>query len=114
MSYSLAPRAKIFRRDHAKVSTFEDFKDLMRENNYKTDPYSENSPFNAICSRGSAFNHFPISHHLTIHVIFPGDLNSPPSLGGCYDGKVTSFDRALMMKSEAVNGPTRGSNNEYP
>ena len=38
---------------------------------YKTDPYSDNDPMSAICSRG--------------------DLGSPPQSGGCTDSKVFCF-----------------------
>ena len=53
----------------------------------QVDPYSENNPADAICSRI--------------------DLEtSSPSPDGCYDTKVTSFARAKLLQSEALNGPT--------
>lgn len=86
-SYQLAPRAKIFRRDQGDVATMDEFKAIMRYNDYKHDPYSENNPYNAICSRG--------------------DLSSSrPSPGGCYDTKVTNYTMALRLQSEIINGPT--------
>jgi len=88
-SYQLAPRAKIFRRDQTMVTDLSSLKRLMRQNNYQTDPYSENNPHKAICSRG--------------------DLSSPPSLGGCYDTKVTSSVHVPTLTSEAINGPTTNS-----
>eukprot|EP00048_Salpingoeca_helianthica_P016501 m.232648 g.232648 ORF g.232648 m.232648 type:complete len:533 (-) comp18811_c0_seq1:170-1768(-) len=85
-SYDLCPRANIFRRDQGTVVDLATFQTIMRDNNYKTDPLSKGSPFNAICSRG--------------------DLASPPSLGGCYDTKVTDYTHALQLQSWAINGPT--------
>jgi hypothetical protein len=35
MSHDLAPRAQIFRRDQAKVTDLDSFKEIMRYNNYK-------------------------------------------------------------------------------
>jgi hypothetical protein len=86
-SYDLAPRAKIFRRDAAGVLTFNDLKRIMRYNDYTQDPYSENNPYDAICSRGDL-------------------VKDHPSPGGCLDSKVTSYARARAMQAEAVNGPT--------
>merc|ERR1711998_78674 len=51
-SYDLAPRAKIFRRDQAKVVDMTSFKRIMRYNDWKNDPYSEKNPDNAIAARG--------------------------------------------------------------
>lgn len=40
MSYQLAPRAQIFRRDSSNVTDFESLKSVMRYNSYKDDPVS--------------------------------------------------------------------------
>ena len=66
VSYQLAPRAMIFRRDQGKAVDIESFKRVLRSNDYRTDPYSHDNPFAAICSRG--------------------DLAG--QTGGCYDTKV--------------------------
>jgi len=66
----------------------------MRQNNYETDPYSFGEPRHAICSRG--------------------DLSSPPSLGGCYDTKVTSSFLVPSMTAQAINGPTLGDGSLPP
>jgi len=87
MSYQLAPRAQIFRRDQANVVSYDSLKFFMRYNDYKNDPISQGDAYKAICSRGDL-----------------AALN--PSAGGCYDTKVTSIGRALNMVSDAVNGPT--------
>jgi len=83
-THGMVPRAQIFRRD---VTDFDAMKMVMRSNNFKTDPYSLGNPGNAICAR----------HDLELKT---------PEASGCYDAKVTSYDRALKLVSEAINGPT--------
>ncbi|CAE8632222.1 unnamed protein product [Polarella glacialis] len=56
-SYELAPRAKLFRRDHSSVVDMASLKSLMRYNDYLRDPYFVDStgspnPNYAICARG--------------------------------------------------------------
>ena len=86
-SYDLAPRAKIFRRDQAKVVDMTSFKRIMRYNDWKNDPYSEKNPDNAIAARG--------------------DLRqSRPTAGGALDCKVSDYYLAKKQMSEVVNGPT--------
>ncbi|ESO88915.1 hypothetical protein LOTGIDRAFT_205711 [Lottia gigantea] len=89
LSYQLAPRAKIFRRDEGKVTDLETFKHIMRYNDFKTDPYSESDPCNSVCCRG--------------------DLEKSPNTMGCYDTKVTDFKMALNLQADVINGPTLGS-----
>ncbi|KAM3859749.1 phospholipase B-like 1 [Diretmus argenteus] len=86
-SYDLCPRAKILRRDQAKVSDLSSLKHIMRYNNYKRDPYSKGHPCKTICCRN--------------------DLRPRrPRPGGCYDTKVTDYQMALQLVAEAINGPT--------
>ncbi|XP_039991895.1 phospholipase B-like 1 [Xiphias gladius] len=86
-SYDLCPRAKILRRDQAKVSNLNSLKYIMRYNNYKRDPYSKGHPCKTICCRN--------------------DLRPRrPRPGGCYDTKVTDYQMALQLVAEAINGPT--------
>ncbi|PWA21883.1 hypothetical protein CCH79_00015658 [Gambusia affinis] len=86
-SYDLCPRAKILRRDQARVSDLSSLKYIMRYNNYKRDPYSKGHPCKTICCRN--------------------DLRPRrPRPGGCYDTKVTDYQMALQLTAEAVNGPT--------
>ncbi|KAI4796679.1 hypothetical protein KUCAC02_026822 [Chaenocephalus aceratus] len=67
-SYDLCPRAKILRRDQAKVFDLSSLKHIMRYNNYKRDPYSKGHPCKTICCRN--------------------DLRPRrPRPGGCYDTK---------------------------
>jgi len=86
-THSSVPRAEIFRRDQGTVVDFNTMKNLMRSNNYQTDPYSYGDPGNAICSRFDLEKDYP-------------------SAGGCYDSKVTSYSLARALVSQAVNGPT--------
>lgn len=88
LSYQLAPRAQLFRRDQATVVDMPTFKALMRANDFKTDPYSHDDPYAAICSRG--------------------DLDTQPSAGGCYDTKVSSVTAMHNSGgvSHIINGPT--------
>ncbi|XP_030256661.1 phospholipase B-like 1 [Sparus aurata] len=86
-SYDLCPRAKILRRDQAKVSDLSSLKYIMRYNNYKRDPYSKGHPCKTVCCRN--------------------DLRPRrPRPGGCYDTKVTDYQMAVHLAAEAINGPT--------
>eukprot|EP00775_Hariotina_reticulata_P010288 gene10288-10447_t len=89
LSYQLAPRAKISRRDQGTVNSLESLKKYIRSNSWSTEPYSDGSPFGAICGRG--------------------DLDpAHPKASGCNDAKVTSYKLAMMNMAEVVNGPTLG------
>merc|ERR1711916_35370 len=72
-SHDLAPRARIFRRDAGKVNSFDEYKALMRSNNYLTDPISNGNPLWAVCSRGDL------------------SKGNSSSAFGCYDGKYSKF-----------------------
>ncbi|KAH9489509.1 Phospholipase B-like 1 [Bulinus truncatus] len=88
-TYQLAPRAKIFRRDQSKVLDLNSMKKLMRSNDYRHDPYSENSPGDTICARF--------------------DLDKSPIGAGCYDTKVSDFYMAQKLQADILNGPTTES-----
>ncbi|XP_055875484.1 phospholipase B-like 1 [Biomphalaria glabrata] len=88
-TYQLAPRAKIFRRDHSKVFDLNSMKSVMRSNDYRRDPYSEYSPIDAICARF--------------------DLSSSPRTAGCYDTKVSDFNMAQKFQADIISGPTTQS-----
>lgn len=51
-AYYLAPRGKIFRRDHHKVKDLDTLKQVLRSNEYENDPFAEGNPSYTICSRG--------------------------------------------------------------
>lgn len=86
LTYELAPRAKIFRRDQGKVTDLTSFKRIMRYNDFQHDPYSNDDAAAAICARG--------------------DLGSRHDAGGCLDAKVSDFYMAQRYESHVVNGPT--------
>ncbi|XP_072043162.1 phospholipase B-like 1, partial [Amphiura filiformis] len=90
LSYQLASRAEIFRRDQSTVVDMDSYKNILRFNNYKSDPYSYGDSCNSICCRG--------------------DLGDPPSASGCYDTKVTNLGMSAKMMSYAISGPTQSSN----
>lgn len=78
MSYQLAPRAKISRRDQGGVLGMAQLKAYMRSNSWASEPYSGSSPFGAICSRG--------------------DLDpSHPKASGCNDAKVRPRKRMPLF-----------------
>jgi hypothetical protein len=52
LSYQLAPRAKISRRDQGTVSDLASLKAYMRSNSFRSEPFSGGSAFGAICGRG--------------------------------------------------------------
>lgn len=52
MSYQLAPRAKISRRDQGSVHDLASLKAYMRSNSWDSEPFSGGSAFGAICGRG--------------------------------------------------------------
>jgi hypothetical protein len=90
-SYKHCPRANIFRRAQAKVKTLDDYKNIMRYNDYKNDPFSLGDACNGISARC--------------------DLN-PPNKGltyrafGGYDCKVTSNWLMKSMTTHALSGPS--------
>lgn len=52
LSYQLAPRAKISRRDQGSVHDLASLKAYMRSNSWDSEPFSGGSAFGAICGRG--------------------------------------------------------------
>lgn len=86
----MAPRAEIFRRDQGKIVDFQDYKNMLRYNDYLVDPYSHLNPGDAICSR------FDLT-------------TSEPQAFGCIDTKVTNQMLHKYLIAEAVNGPTRSN-----
>jgi hypothetical protein len=88
-SYSMCPRAQIFRRDHDKVHDLETMKHIMRYNEWQTDPLSEGNACDSISARC--------------------DLNPPeegPEPFGAIDCKITYPSLSSKMESTAICGPT--------
>jgi len=87
LSYDLAPRARIFRRDAHKVTNTTSLGQFMRYNNYLNDPIEENNPGWAIMSRF--------------------DLSDPdPSAFGGIDTKMSNFEMMQQISVLAQAGPT--------
>ncbi len=82
--YQMAPRAKIFRRDHGNVNSIDSLQRILRYNGFGNGDEFAVDGWSAICSRG--------------------DLNSPPTLAGCYDSKATSA--STFPAAYVINGPT--------
>jgi len=91
-SYQSCPRANIFRRDQAKVQTLDDFKNIMRYNNYQNDPLSLGNACNGISARCDLN---PAGK--------PGFTHS--AFGG-YDCKVTESELIKNMTTHALSGPS--------
>eukprot|EP01117_Protostelium_nocturnum_P000200 TRINITY_DN10274_c0_g1_i1.p1 TRINITY_DN10274_c0_g1~~TRINITY_DN10274_c0_g1_i1.p1 ORF type:complete len:528 (-),score=99.65 TRINITY_DN10274_c0_g1_i1:58-1641(-) len=92
-SYEWCPRAQIFRRDAPKVNNLNDFKKIMRYNNYQQDPFALNNSCNGISARC--------------------DLNVPfcssglnPRLHGGLDSKISTQDTMKKMSAHIISGPT--------
>ena len=51
LDYNNCPRAQIFRRDQENINSNEDFKHIIRYNDYENDPLSDNDPSEAIACR---------------------------------------------------------------
>ena len=88
MTYQLAPRAMIFRRDGGSLETLADVQRFMRFNNYSHGDPLAPSPMAAIASRG--------------------DLDpQQPMPVGAIDAKITSAALvAAGLAASVVNGPT--------
>jgi len=86
-SYSDCPRANIFRRDQGKVNTLQDMQNIMRYNEYQTDPLSLGDSCNGVSARC--------------------DLNTTSVMAfGGFDCKVSSTELIKDMLTSALSGPT--------
>merc|ERR1712194_687755 len=104
-SYSMNPRAKIFRRDAGKVTTREDLHRFMRYDNWKDDQFSAagyggksepRSPENAIAARND---------------LIPRNTTVPEQLAlrgihGNTDAKAVGMDDVKNLRFDFVVGPT--------
>lgn len=92
-SHSNCSRALIFERDAPTVQTMEDLKRVMRYNDWREDPLSEDHASHAVAARF--------------------DLETDPalaSLEGAVDAKVTSLELFSRLECDAVSGPTHAQN----
>jgi len=88
MNYTMCPRAQIFARDQGKVQNFTDFVNLMRSNNWQTDPLSLGTPCNAISARCDL------------------DTTQPGQAFGGMDCKATDNTQSYLLQAQAISGPT--------
>lgn len=120
LSYQVAPRAKIFRRDSGDVRDLSGIKRVLRSNGWRSsnveNSHNQNSGSNDSNNRngnghGSDSNSVgsvgdPFSPSPWDAICARGDLDpDSPDAYGCYDAKVTSYRLALALQAEAVNGP---------
>jgi hypothetical protein len=114
-SYELAIRAKIFRRDHGKVTSREALRKLMRYNKWQTDPYSEGDACGgSLACRGThpSANYDMLSSYAPSIILacslshVAGDLLKPMMDLGNIDAKFVSYHDVFAMRFEAISGPT--------
>lgn len=85
-SYSLTPRAEIFRRDQGTVTNEAAMRRVLRYNQYRTDPLANHSACNQLACRG--------------------DLLPSPVADGAVNAKFTSATRLAKGQLLFVAGPT--------
>jgi len=105
ISYSMNPRAMIFRRDQDNVNSLEQMQLIMTYNQYQTDPYSQGYPGNAIAAR------FDIKSDATPPL--PSDWFYLGIHGGI-DSKITSSQLLNSNLVVAYSGPTHSSSQTPP
>lgn len=99
-SFNESARYKIFTRELPKVTTLQDFKLLMRYNDYLHDEASNFDPGQSIASRYDLRD--------------PHLCGRTGSLFGATDSKVTDSFLAFRLGFEVIIGPTQGKNNALP
>ena len=93
-SYSLCPRAKIFRRDQNTVVDVPSMQKMIRYNNWEHDPFSEGNPCNQISSRCDLVKGNPANPDVQ------------QSAFGSVDGKVVDYMAMQKGIAYAQAGPT--------
>lgn len=100
-SYSLCPRAKIFRRDHGKVHDLTTMQKMIRYNDWQNDPFSQGNPCNAISSRCD---------------LVQGNPSNPDiarSAFGSVDGKTVDYYAIQKGITYAQAGPTHDQQSPF-
>jgi len=93
VSYNLAPRANIFRRDQEKVQNISDMQSIMQYNDWENDPFSLNNPCNSISARCDIITNVTNP----IGIAFP--------FGGA-DSKIVNYNMIKSLSCMAICGPT--------
>ena len=102
-TYDKTPRAMIFKRDHSTVKDLTSMLQLMRYNNFRSDPLSK---CNCQPLGSSAENAISARNDLNpINGSYPFAALSHRSHGAT-DAKITSYDMVKRMQFLAVSGPT--------
>lgn len=102
-SYTNCSRAQMFARDQIKINSFDDFKNELRYNEWQTDPFSNNDPYNSISARKDLRN--------------PSSTPTTAGAMGAIDAKVTSWTHMMTKNNNgkqnalthAESGPTHNS-----
>ncbi|KAL1140828.1 hypothetical protein AAG570_000756, partial [Ranatra chinensis] len=105
-SHDNCPRAKIFKREQAKVKDLTSLMDLMRYNNYKNDPYSACTgcrPLQNACNAIAA--RCDLNPQNGTYLI----ENLAHRLHGATDAKVINSTMIKTFSIYAVSGPTLGN-----
>lgn len=90
LTYQVAPRAKLFRRDAGSVDDLNGLADLLRGSRWGNDTYTGNDVWGTLCARGDLDPAKPVAY-------------------GCMDVKVTSHALAMEQTAWAVSGPSTHS-----
>lgn len=93
-SYSLCPRAKIFRRDHHKVVDVPSMQRMIRYNDWQNDPFSQGNPCNQISSRCDLVKGDPSNPDIQLNAF------------GSVDGKMVDYFAMEKGITYAQAGPT--------
>ncbi|XP_022203029.2 putative phospholipase B-like 2 [Nilaparvata lugens] len=107
-SHSETPRAKIFARDHGKVTDMDTFMKLLRSNDYRNDPYATCNCTPPYSAAGAVAGRNDLN---------PYDGKGPQAthrLYGAIDAKITNLSMFRRYAFSSVAGPTRGTNDDLP
>jgi hypothetical protein len=95
LSYSLNPRANIFRREQGRVLSLDEMKKMMQWNKFQTDPFSDQNPGSAIASRFDL-----VTQTNPINWLDRG-------AHGGMDSKISSYSLFQKFESWIYSGPTK-------
>nr|XP_050031713.2 putative phospholipase B-like 2 [Dermacentor andersoni] len=101
-TYENTPRAKIFRRDHAKVTDTDSMMALMRYNDYTRDPFSRcncTPPYNPVYAVSSRYDLLDPHGKYDIPKMYRRPV-------GGMDSKVTSYERFKNLQFFGISGPS--------
>ncbi|XP_049513987.1 putative phospholipase B-like 2 [Dermacentor silvarum] len=101
-TYDNNPRAKIFRRDHVKVTDTDSMMALMRYNDYTRDPFSRcncTPPYNPVYAVSSRYDLLDPHGKYDIPKMYRRPV-------GGMDTKLTSYERFQKLQFFGVSGPS--------